>query len=538
MKSSNCAIFALSLCFSATSLADYFIVVDGKQQGPYSLERLQAMKANGSFNAATPVWQEGMAGWVSAESRMDLQNIIVATQAPPPLPVTGSQPPPLSIPPQIDRPLLTSDKVEQADINEHNAMSNANAIVSASDSIDDWADEAVSNFGREKGEFGEKDGKIIIYGSQTVSLKPTDPQFGSAMINAFDRALMKVQEEYVTLRFGRTITEKSRSFYSDQSTNAKELELPESGTSDVLNKVLLIFDKSLDVAGKKLDQELLEMGVDPGTLQTMTPKVKKDLFRDKFVKRTIRNASGSIAGLFTLQTAVITDKKGRTSVGVLGIVSDKTIQIAKDITLQRESLISGKGRQVSTLIPSREKDFTHTLGTRLLYDELGAPAIVSYGISSYSPSSADDYINDQLKSEAREAAISNADAQIAELLNGYMSVEIERERGEEISQVVEREVKADSDTVEKTIKNIISITNNKAKTSAKAKLQGISTVKTWRYTASTGQKFVGAVRVWKYSTLNAIQSFNQVKKPKAEQATSEHNVSHGASRPVNSSADF
>jgi hypothetical protein len=121
-----------------------------------------------------------------------------------------------------------------------------------------------------------------------------------------------------------------------------------------------------------------------------------------------------------------------------------------------------------------------------------------------------------------------------------MNSKNERKSGEEIRKYVEREMRPDSDTVEKTIKNIIKMTNKNAKTSAQAKLQGISTIKTWRHTTKTGQKFVGAVRVWKYSTLRAVNSFNNPSATKKQSANKKQQFQtyQKSSKPVNTMNDF
>lgn len=429
--------------------------------------------------------------------------------------------------------------ISQNDVSELNGMSDPKSVQSAADDMEDWFEDVLRQFNLNS--FGEDNGKFVLSAAQSVSLKPTDPQYGDALVNAFDKAMMKLQGQYLMIRFGKTTTEKIKSFYSDRSTDAKDIALPPETDPGYLDKVVSILNKGLDVTEKKLDKELLELGVEPQEVAKMTPKQKKDIFRDKFVKTTLRKASGSIAGLFPIQTNVITDPKGRTVVGVVAVASPKTIQVARDISLQRTSLIAGKGRDITTLLPATGQEFIGTLGVRLAYDLDGTPAIISYGISSYRPDTGNDYIDDELKEEAKADAISNADAQIAEIVNGVMSEKNERVRGEEIKTFVEKEMRPDSDSIEKTINNIIKITSNSAKSSASIKLQGISTVKTWRHTVENGQKFVGAVRVWKYSTLAAVNSFDKPQ-PKAgrsdEGGKRTHQPFQQSSKPVNKMDDF
>ncbi len=427
-------------------------------------------------------------------------------------------------------------KIKQKDINEINKLSNPNNVEDATDSIDDWAYSAIKKFGIH--EFGEQNGKFFFFASQAVSLKPTDPQFGDALVNAYDKALMKLQTKYLMARFGRVLTAKIKSFYSDRSTNAKQIELPNPRVKGFVGKILKIFDKSLEVTDKKLDKKLIKLGVSPDELKKMTPIKKKDIFRDKFLKNTLRIASGSIAGLFPIQTSLATDKSGSYVVGIIAVASAKTIQIAKDIRLRRNSIVHGKGRRVEDLLPNNQKEYLSTFGVRLAYDLDGTPMIISYGIGSYSKDS-DSYINNQLRSEAKANAKSNADAQIAEIINGYLSVKQNRANGEEIRRYVQRKMKLNSDTIEKTIKNIIKITNNNARSDASASLKGVSTVKTWRYTTKNGVKFVGVVRVWRYKTLKAVNDFNSGRyKTKKKIRKHVYKKSIEVSKPVNNINDF
>jgi hypothetical protein len=534
-------IFTVSILLLSTQsyAADYHVLINNQQQGPVSMEQLTKMKNNGDITKDTLVWKNGMTGWEKAAAQQDLQNLF-AGAAPPPPPVAGVVPPSVPpTPPSSSLPIASPEtSISQNDVNELNAMSDPKSVPTASDSMEDWFDVVLEKFGIDS--FGENNGKFILFASQSVSLKPIDPQYGDALVNAFDKAMIKLQEKYLMIRFGKTTTEKIKSFYSDRSTNAKDIALPPVENPGYLEKLLAVFEKGLDVTEKKLDQKLIELGVNPEELARLTPTKKKDVFRDKFLKNTIRQASGSISGLFPIQTNVITDNSGRTVVGIVAIASPKTIQIAKDISLQRKSVIQGKGRDLASLLPATNEEYIGTLGVRLTYDQDGTPAIISYGIASYRPDTDDDYINDELKSEAKADAVSSADAQIAEIINGRMNAKNERKRGEEVRKYVEREMKPGSDAVEKTINNIIKITQNEAKSSAQAELQGISTVKRWRYTAKSGQKFVGAVRVWKYSTLQAVNSFNKPTTPKSRSGKKQQSFQtfQQSSKPANSMDDF
>lgn len=322
------------------------------------------------------------------------------------------------------------------------------------------------------------------------------------------------------VRYGTLVTDKAREFYRDGSTNAKDIPLDlTAGKTLPGDKVMALFEKSLDVADKKLDAELAALGVSPNELQTMPVIKKKKLFSDKFLRNTLKKASGEIAGIVPIQTAVTLAKNGNAKVGVVLMLTPKTIQIAKDISMQRKSLVSGKGVAASTLLPSNEKEYLGQRGVRLFYDIDGTPAIISYGLGAYVPDGDDDYINAELKEDAKQAAMDMADAQIAEFVAGRMSAESLRQNGEEIEKTVEREMTPDSMSMEKTIKNIIKICQGRSKTQANLKMQGLSTLGSKYFKLPTGQDMVYVVRVWKYSTLNAITRFNAIAENPANAAS-------------------
>ena len=62
----------------------YNVAVNGQSTGPYDLNTLKNMAANGQFNAQSQVWKAGMASWQAAGQVQELAPIF--TQTPPPVP--------------------------------------------------------------------------------------------------------------------------------------------------------------------------------------------------------------------------------------------------------------------------------------------------------------------------------------------------------------------------------------------------------------------------------------------------------------------
>ena len=64
--------------------SSYYISVNGAQQGPFPIQTLQQMIAQGSFNQNTYVWKQGMAGWQTASQVPELAGLFGAVPPPPP----------------------------------------------------------------------------------------------------------------------------------------------------------------------------------------------------------------------------------------------------------------------------------------------------------------------------------------------------------------------------------------------------------------------------------------------------------------------
>lgn len=507
-------VLAIMLVSNCVVAGEYYIALNNKPKGPYDIAEIKQLLKNGEITKDSSVWKEGMDDWGTVKDEPELKVLLakqLLVKVPPPLkPMTS---PPLDREQKVsDTETDFSDKT-QSEIIQQNRLSNASVIISASDSIEKWSEEFLKQFGLKA--FGERNGKIFLLSSSSTMVAPSDPQYGDALVNAYDKARTFLEEQLVMTRFGRIYTEKMQTKFMDRSTNRGEIPIPFANESmGTAEKIVAYFDKKLDVLDKKLNKELIELGEDPAKLEKMPQKVKKDLMRLGYVKDAIKKASGSVSGLFPIQTVIYQDKKGKTVVGVIGVWSRQTEQIVKDIKLQRASVIKGKGKKVEDLLPKSSVAKEGSIGTRLFYDENGRPGIISYGLASFRPDTGDDYLDEELRHEAKEAAVSHADTFIAFVVNGHMSTKQSRKTGEKVEQFIEKELTPGASDIQKTIKNIIKITNSTAKSSARISLQGVATADRWQY--SKGEhKFIGVARVWKFSTLQSIRGLikSTVKKP-------------------------
>ena len=53
----------------------YFLAIDGKQYGPFTVDQLRAFVPTGQINGETLVWCQGMSAWTPASTRGDIAPI-------------------------------------------------------------------------------------------------------------------------------------------------------------------------------------------------------------------------------------------------------------------------------------------------------------------------------------------------------------------------------------------------------------------------------------------------------------------------------
>lgn len=396
---------------------------------------------------------------------------------------------------------IQNTQISQQDINTQNEMSNASTKDISPKSIEDFFEEFADKFDIEYGV--SKNAKTFYTGKSTVIINDTDPQFAQALQNAYQKAMLNLQSEFVKDAFGRIATSKIQSYEADNSTNAREFEeLPKGGAIEqILNKLS-------QLAGAKLDKALNDLGVDT---KSLSEDRKKTLLKQEFLNKTMTNAIGSMSGLVPVQT-IVTQRRGEYDVGVIAVISNKTRQLAKDMALSRKSNIKGKGKAISEYLPKDKKGFLNEYGIRLIYDENGAPVILSYGNWGYVADSSNAKKTNILEDSAKETALTMADAAIVEFINTSISLKDERTTGESYEDIIKQSINLnDNSTQEQTqnITNIIDKVNSKIKASASGKIRGIRTLKKWSYTSENGIEHVGAVRFYSYENLaNTNEALN------------------------------
>ena len=68
--------------------ASFFVILDGKQAGPFSEDELTRLIIQGSMGKTTYVWRAGMPAWAHCENVPEVLRLVAL--CPPPLPTEGA----------------------------------------------------------------------------------------------------------------------------------------------------------------------------------------------------------------------------------------------------------------------------------------------------------------------------------------------------------------------------------------------------------------------------------------------------------------
>lgn len=393
---------------------------------------------------------------------------------------------------------VTTSSVAEIPANEveaQNAMSDASAQDITPKSIEDFFDEFANEYGISYGE--SINGKTFFSAKATAMVGTNDADFAKALSVAYNEAFLNLQIDFIRDAYGKQAAQTLRKTFTDNSTNAKEFEKlpPESIFAQLLTKIS-------ELAGAKLDEMLTNLGVD--FQKGLSEERKKILMAENLVKNIQTTAMGQISGLVPIQTAVTKD--GSTyDIGVIAVMSEKTVQIARDMKFKRNSIIKGKGKNIKEFLPTTNDGFLDEFGIRLVYDENGAPVILSYGRWGYIKNSSDEYVNKRQKDIAQKQAAAQADAAISEFVALSLSLKENSQSGKDVEHALTQLITSgNTQESEKVAKNIIDIASSEVKATSNMQLKGIRTLKRWSASDKNNVEHVGVVRFYSYANVKNI----------------------------------
>jgi len=329
------------------------------------------------------------------------------------------------------------------------------------------------------------DNFYIGWGQADIKASAKDIAFADSRVIAFESALLTAKGEFTRSNSLRIATESMQTFFADESDTAADSTSP--------NAIEQFGKKILTLGSAKLDKQLVEMGIDPAQFSL---KKKRELARVSFQKTTIASAISSVSGLRPLVTF-----EDNNSVGVIVVYSQKLKQQANDIArgklVPNITAISG-AQKISEQLSSKltaDKDYIFQHGIRIMKDEFGNTALVSFGQSGVKATSSTSQLQLTLSVKAAKImARSLAESQLAEFVNATVSL---RDKTTLIgSSAVTEIAEGDLTSINETT-NIGKVIDQYVKQNAKVKLSGISTIRTWSANhPESGHLIVGEAIMW------------------------------------------
>jgi len=526
-------------------LADFHVMINGQQKGPFSIEQIKKMSKDGSITSNSLVWQAGMANWAKAGAQSELQTIFSAPPPPPP-PSSSATPPP---PPSIGTsPTTVESKVETEDENQ-NDLSSAEALANQKPpTLNDWKKDFEEKFNVTIGM--AEDGKTFFFGEATVRVSPLDPAYAKELSLSYDKAMLNLQSNFIMQTYGSMTAKTISDYMEDDSTNAKEFDPIKLKETAAKGQTQIIIDKFADVIENKLDSILIKQGVPISEIGKRTIEQKKLLFKDNFSKTMTKKAFASMSGLVPIQTKILTtDRDGKKSVkiGIIAVMSEKTIQFAKDIAKRRTTHVHGKPSSLRKILPKKEKGYLNEIGLRYVYDKKGRPMLLSYGRWSVVGKTSNPARYERKIESAKEKARMFAESYIGEFMKSNINAasgstveSINEEVAKKITTINNHAIANESENTDE-IGETLDKSFKKLQRSSKFKLRGTSQITTWEAKDENGILHVGSVVAWTYAQLENANQIVQTQKSKKKVDKKKKRVAKNISKEstvVNTMDDF
>lgn len=459
----------------------------------------------------------------------------------------------------------TDLEITEADVKEINQMAVPEKI-EKQEGMRTW-------FNKMRKKYKKPDNKIFT-ASVAVKGLDTDPQFASYVQTAFDRAFLEVRAKQILDKAREVaVRELASTFNTNANDKIKEDALKEKASEGLtqqkavasaelnhareqmrakLKNQGLKFDSIgsflesvfKDVSDEEINAALAKQGVT--NFANLSREEKMNIFKQNYAKEIFRKGSGEIVGLVPIQTYL--RKKEDSSayeLGLVAVVSPKTVQIATDLRKKQPTRIKGKCQSLEEQIPIDNLESVYQIiGPRLAYNENCEPVIVSYAQGNFIPSN-DDIRNQSLSQMAEEQADVRADAYITNFI--YSNVNTQTHDKKEEVDMTNAMLKAkvtvnldDGEAVnadevdgtlgEERIRETINYFSSRIASTSKETLVGVETYGTWDTLDEPYEKYPRVVGVVKYYSTSQIAKtkdfYNEVSK--GISATPEKTSSKGA----------
>lgn len=380
----------------------------------------------------------------------------------------------------------------------------------------------------------------IMVGSQVSS-----SDFGKSRVLAYDKALLNAQAKFIRERQARTETELATSRF-DSAPAMDQLKLEQEERE---GRLMRIGDKFFALTEAKLDAALREEGVEVEVIEKVEPSKKLDIYRERVGRKTVTTAMGQIAGMMPIENIEALDCNGTAAVATIAVYSDKMRQFAQDVASGKPVIAdpekaSGKTLSATVREEIKEGDIPFIAGLRVVNDQDGFPALVSYGQWAFVASGSTPQQRERAKQTALNFAEDAARSQLALYLKGNMTLMDSSTVNEDASEVA---TITRNDVTTEQVSQIIEEQLRSASAKATMTITGVREIGQWTtdYPGMPGVQMVGKVLAWSPQYADAIRSATgdskrQAVNPAAQPAPQQNptDATVRKSKGKNNAADF
>ena len=394
--------------------------------------------------------------------------------------------------------LSTANKVSQVTIEaKEEIISEASepGEVDPGEMVDNMINEYL-NIGRGKAvrEKISKDGGWIGSATAEVSVGPENPNWAKYRVMAYEKALIDIENQYLTTQNQTIKAEKIKGFFKNASDVVPDFEPKDMGDP---NKVRVLLDKLLAVSEGKLDKTLDELGIDKEQFNRTPRPQRHTLLSEHLSKSTVVESIGSLAGLIPIQTFEGFNPQKEHVLGVVCVVTPKIKQFAYDILHNRGQLkpYKKKGKNLYELFSKDDNLLIDQFGIRKMKDKDGYPVLISFGQWANSKKTGDKRTIRRYRKAAKKQAASSAKNQIALFLAGNSMFQSNTDIGEQFEESYK--VHSDNYKEQNIINSIMDGIREKSKSKAKITMSGLVQLYSWTAKhPQYGHEIVGVVMKW------------------------------------------
>ena len=358
------------------------------------------------------------------------------------------------------------------------------------DLIRDWLEDGPGRALREREELN------VVQGVSEVGITTDNQRWSKARSLAFQNAFVQAMGEYVASVRQETTVSLARDYLAEDIP-ASELEYKEGEPPDSYMERIVL--KSAVLTERTLDGKLAESGLSDEEIRNLTPVQKRTELAESISRNALTTAIGSAAGLRPVKTFEGLDDEGNSAIGVVAVYSERFRHIANQIAkgeVIRPDPTRARDSIMDQIDSYATDELAHEFGPRVMWDDQGYPAVVSFGQWGWSPAN----LSKKKRARRRKFAMKQAESDALSHLTVFIRASTRFTDQSTVGTDIEEAYNLPRGGVPEEV-DVTRITDRLVETArikAKVALTGYTQVKSWSapHPLLDDQQLVGVVAYW------------------------------------------